>query len=178
MSTKSFDTTTSNHTINKSRSHLESRYPELRELDAKLKNISEKVIPASPYILTVPSNRPFNLSAHQADDLRRGTPFKAQEAQLQYLSFLADWDNGLITPVGGWDNEKGEIMEQASVARSTTTTPKVGAKKISMSDYKKRTTGQLGTNGHTKANSSTKPGDVSSAPSIKHSPNIQAGQKR
>ena len=178
MSAKPSDAVTTKYTANKLQSYPQSQHPELRELDARLKNISEKVIPASPYLLTVPNVRPFNLTSHQADDLLRGTPFTAKEEQLQYLSFLADWDDGLITPVGGWDNEKGEIMEQVSVTRSTTTTPKVGAKKISMSDYKKRTAGQSAINGHVKANGNTKSRDLPSVPSTKTSNQNQAGQKR
>ena len=179
MSTKPFDyITTSNHTANNPQSYPQSRYPELRELNARLQNISEKVIPVSPYILTVASSCSFDLSPFQADDLLRGTPFKAKEEHLQYLSFLADWDNGLITPVGGWDNDKGEIMEHVSDTRSTATTPKVGAKKIPWSDYTSRTAGQSNANGHIKVNGSTRSEGASSVLPFKATQQIQTGQKR
>ena len=129
-------------------------HQDLAELNAKLKNISDNIIPPSPYLLTVPTDVPYNISRHQANDWRRGTPFDANEEPLQYMSFLRDWDDGLITAVGGWDNDKGEIMDpaqQKQAARSSTSTPRVSAKKISLSDYKKKTAGQS-TNGTSTAN--------------------------
>ena len=68
---------------------------------------------------------------------------------MQYLSFLSrDWDDGLLRVVGGWDNEKGEMMDTATIqangARSGTSTPQPGGgpkKKISLSDYKSKAAG-------------------------------------
>lgn len=123
------------------------------DLDKRLKAISDKIIPVSPYLLKVPSDRPFHLTPLQLADLRRGTPFNVNEEALQYMSFLPDWDNGLIVAQGGWANEKGEMettdatMMKDGYTRSITSTPKVGAKKISLSDYKKRTAGQSSANG-------------------------------
>ncbi|MCJ1447515.1 MAG: hypothetical protein MMC23_008026 [Stictis urceolatum] len=124
----------------------EAAQKELQALDTKLRRLSDKLIQASPYILTVPSDRPYNLDKRLADDWKRGTPFDYDEERLQYLSFLPEWDQGLITPVGAWDNEKGGMdnLSQSQSGRSSAGTPTVGAKKskISLSDYKKKTAGQ------------------------------------
>lgn len=122
------------------------RYPELQALDQRLTHIIKHKIQPSPYILTVPSDRPYNRDPRAFHDWRRGTPFDEDEEQLQYLSFLADWDDGLIRPVGGWDNVKGEIMDRSNSQQSNmSTTSVVGStKKIkySLADYKKKAAGQ------------------------------------
>ena len=119
---------------------------ELEKLNARLSHISKKILSASPYLLTVPSDRPYNINPHQANDWRRQTPFDANEEQLQYMSFLnREFDDGLIRAIGGWDNEKGEIMDTTTTAthgsRSGTTTPRPGqapGKKISLAEYKNK----------------------------------------
>jgi hypothetical protein len=117
---------------------------ELRSLDAKLRHLSDKVIQQTPYILTVPTDRPYHLDRRLQDQWKRGTPFDSNEEQLQYLSFLPEWDNGLITPVGAWNDEKGGMDTPSQSGRSSTLTPKVGGTKVklSLSDYKKKAAGQ------------------------------------
>ena len=131
-----------------SRSNKRSRPSELTDLDAKLKNISNHIIQPSPYLLTVPTD--YRKGRSQANDWMKNTPFAANEEPVQYVSFLRDWDGGIITPVGGWDNDKGEIMDSAQQrqpARSSTSTPTVNPKKITLSDYKKKAAGQSTSNG-------------------------------
>ena len=119
---------------------------ELEKLNARLSHISKKILSASPYLLTVPSDRPYNINPHQANDWRRQTPFDVNEEQLQYMSFLnREFDDGLIRAVGGWDNDKGELMDTIATAahgsRSGTTTPRPGqapGKKISLAEYKNK----------------------------------------
>lgn len=126
-----------------------ARHGDLSNTDARLKHISDKILPKSPYLLTVPSDRPYRPTPQQLGEWHKGLPFSADEAPLQYLSFLSrDWDDSLLRVVGGWDNEKGEMMDSATVqvngARSGTSTPQLGAgakKKISLSDYKSKAAG-------------------------------------
>lgn len=126
-----------------------AHHGDLSNTDARLKRISDKILPKSPYLLTVPSDRPYYPTPQQLSEWRKGSPFSAEEAPLQYLSFLSrDWDDSLLRVVGGWDNEKGEMMSSATVqvngARSGTSTPQPGGgpkKKISLSDYKSKAAG-------------------------------------
>lgn len=128
------------------------QHAELEQLNSRLRIVSEKIIPSSPYILTVPEAPKYWLSPEQTTDWRRGTPFAHNEETLQYISFLnRDFDQGLIRAVGGWDNEKGELMMSSpngQAAISGTTTPRQGqtaGKKISLADYKnKKAAGQTG----------------------------------
>jgi hypothetical protein len=132
----------------------EPQTPELDALDARLRHITDKIIPTSPYLLTVPNTEQIRLGPHQANEWRRNTTFDANEEPLQYMSFLKDRgdDNTILVTVGGWNNEKGELVDmsppQKGLGSSGTNTPKQGptvAKKISFADYtKKRASGQLG----------------------------------
>ena len=134
----------------------ERQDPGLRELDERLRRASEKILPPSPYLLTVPTSKPFHLDAGQVEEWRKGTPFSAEEAHLQYMSFMPHWDSGLITPIGGWADEKGEMIDEEKEKRkSASATPQVGAKKMSLAEYKQRKPGMTttnGTNGLPKAN--------------------------
>lgn len=126
-----------------------ARHGDLSNTDARLKHISDKILPKSPYLLTVPSDRPYRPTPQQLSEWHKGSPFAPDEAPLQYLSFLSrDSDDTLFRVVGGWDNEKGEMMDSATVqvsgARSGTSTPQPGGgakKKISLSDYKSKAAG-------------------------------------
>ncbi|MCJ1399167.1 hypothetical protein MMC11_002369 [Xylographa trunciseda] len=119
---------------------------ELERLDARLQNISEKIITPSPYLLTVPGERPYSLNSLQTIDWTRGTPFSVNEGELQYVSFLRrELGDSLITAVGGWDNEKGELVDVspngARGVKSGTSTPKQGGKKMTLADYKNKKAG-------------------------------------
>ena len=138
---------------NVSKSSKERENIELDKLNARLGHISKRVLPSAPYMLTVPSDQPYTLTSYQANDWRRNTPFDVNEEQLQYMSFLSrDFDDGLIRAIGGWDNDKGEIIDNTSSrledSRSGTTTPRPGqttGKKISLAEYKnKKATTQSG----------------------------------
>lgn len=126
-----------------------THHGDLSNTDARLKRISDKILPKSPYLLTVPSDRPYNPTPQQLTEWQKGSPFAPDEAPLQYLSFLPrDWDEGLLRVVGNWDNEKGEMMDNATIqangVRSGTSTPQPGGgpkKKISLSDYKSKAAG-------------------------------------
>jgi hypothetical protein len=135
---------------------------EVEALNSRLKHISDKCIGPSPFLLTIPNCRNYHHSSVSANDWRKGLGnlFGPHEENLQYLSFINNWDDTVITPVGGWDNDKGEMASsQTHTVRSTTTTPKVKAKKISLSDYHKRAGSNGGgksTNGPLGGNSNVK----------------------
>ncbi|MCJ1391478.1 hypothetical protein MMC18_004342 [Xylographa bjoerkii] len=119
---------------------------ELERLDARLHSISEKIITPSPYLLTVPGERSYRLNPLQAIDWTRGTPFSVNEGELQYVSFLRrELGDSVLTAVGGWDNEKGELVDAspngARGVKSGTSTPKQGGKKMTLADYKNKKAG-------------------------------------
>ena len=119
---------------------------ELERLDARLQNVSEKIITPSPYLLTVPGERSYHLNSLQTIDWTRNTPFSVNEGELQYVSFLRrELGDGLITAIGGWDNEKGDLVDASPNgvrgAKSGTTTPKQGGKKMTLADYKNKKAG-------------------------------------
>ena len=146
--------------------------PELVALDHRLRYITETILPSTPYLLKLHSDRPFNTGPHQDADLIRYTPFHVGEEHLQYLSFSATfWDDSLITPVGGWEEDDTDDISNSPYSQkmqSANVTPKVAAKKITMSEYRKRAAGQSSTNGTPKVNGdvrheSSKHGGTSSA---------------
>ena len=76
--------------------------------------------------------------------------WEPHEEQLQYMSFLPrEWDDPVLKAIGGWDNEKGELVPEQATGntyggRSGTTTPAHGQgpkKKISLADYKLKKNG-------------------------------------
>ena len=140
-------------------SSTKSNQPDLHDLDARLQRASEKILPPTPYILTVPT-RKFPLTPTQVEDWYKGTPFQPHEAHLQYLSFRSDWDHGLITPVGGMLDGKGELIDEEKEKRkSASGTPKVAANKMSLAEYRQRKPGigaVSGTNGAAKVNGEVK----------------------
>ena len=122
--------------------------PELEGLDRKLDHLSASVLPSSPYLLKLHSERPYNLSPHQTTDLVRYTPFNAGEEQLQYTTFsAAKWEDTLINPIGGWEDDKLDDTSNSSRSQkmqSAGGTPSIAPKKISITEYRKRATGQSG----------------------------------
>ena len=115
----------------------------VRQLDARLRHINQTILPSAPYLLQVPSN--YRLGEQQANDWRRGSPFKQHEERLQYMTFLQHRnDDTMFHTVGGWDDGKGNF-KPAPDRRSGTSSPLPGQpakKKISLLDYKKKASGQ------------------------------------
>lgn len=113
--------------------------------DLRLKHLSDKILPESPYILKVPTT--YRVSSHQVNDWRRGSPFAAEEEQLQYLSFNPHiWEDTMLTAVGDWDDGHGGIADKSSQNSSKTNSglgsPLSGQpprKKISLEAYKNKT---------------------------------------
>lgn len=142
--------------------------PVLERLDQRLKYIGDQIWPDYPYLLTVPSARSYHLTEQQAADLQRYTHFDIHEQRLQYMSFLATgWESTLITAVGAWEDEKNEgtsVSSRSQKMQSASNTPKVAAKKISMSEYKKRTTVKSSVHGLPNSNPQVKAEERSSTP--------------
>ena len=135
--------------------------PELQCLRKRLRRISEKILPSSPYLLQIPEKMSPNLGHHQSINWSKGTPFAPNEQALQYVSFLnVPLELGVVRSVGGWDNEKGELEDSSPNGQRTfksgTSTPKQGqtaGKRLTLADYAKRkTAGQSGVKVVTQSN--------------------------
>ena len=131
-----------------------STIDDTKDLDARLDRLIRYTLPRSPYLLTVPTDKPYHVSPHQAGNWRKGTLFSEDEESLQYMSFLArDWGDSLLVTVGGWDDENGGIMKnntfKADGANAGTSMPQQGQvpkKRITLSAYKdKKKAGGSGT---------------------------------
>ncbi|EER37240.1 conserved hypothetical protein [Histoplasma capsulatum var. duboisii H88] len=141
---------TQNTTESSSRVPAKRSYSDyLKGVNTRFKHLSDKVLPASPYLLRVPTERPFHLGSRFVSNWAVGDnrPFAPEEEHLQYMTFLPHQDEDtLLVAVGGWSDERGNIMEEdTSKAPSITTSPSVDTpqhrfqrKKISLSDYKKK----------------------------------------
>ncbi|PGG97107.1 hypothetical protein AJ79_09335 [Helicocarpus griseus UAMH5409] len=119
-----------------------------KDVNTRLKNLTDNILPASPYLLTVPTERPFHLGSRFVSNWAVGDnkPFAPEEEHLQYMTFLShQGEDTLLVAVGGWSDERGNIMEEdTSKAPSIITSAsdaqknKIQRKKISLSDYKKK----------------------------------------
>ncbi|KAJ6072514.1 hypothetical protein N7467_010599 [Penicillium canescens] len=110
-------------------------------LDQRLKRLSEEVLPSVPYLLTLPTNSPFRQGNRCENHWAVGhdRPFRHQEQELQYMTFLAHHNtDSLLVAVGDWSDETGRMMDDRPTAPSTTENPResVVRKKISLKDYK------------------------------------------
>ncbi|EGD96233.1 hypothetical protein TESG_03685 [Trichophyton tonsurans CBS 112818] len=128
----------------------------LSDVDRKLKQLSRDVLPAHPYILSVPTEKPYRLGSRFVSNWAVGenTLFSPEEEQLQYMTFLPhQGEDTLLVSVGGWSDDKGNIVPEedqrppsssaVSMAAPLTTASQQDAlakrkKKITLSDYKKK----------------------------------------
>lgn len=147
--------------------------------DLRLKRLSDKILPESPYMLTLRSD--YTVSPHQVDDWRRGSPFSAGEERLQYLSFNSRLSTDtMLIAVGDWDDGHGGIADKSSQTSSKSNSglasPLPGQparKKISLQAYKNKTAAQAsaklspGVNGETKIQEKAKAPAVVSAKDVK-----------
>ncbi|KAJ5874475.1 uncharacterized protein N7529_002905 [Penicillium soppii] len=96
-------------------------------LDQRLQRLSDEILP-----------RFLIFSRHDR-------PFRLEEQQLQYMTFLAHRDSdSLLVAVGDWSDETGRMMADRSTVPNTTESSRdtVAKKKISLKDYKdQKTTG-------------------------------------
>src|SRR5438105_1797155 len=85
----------------KKRSH--SDY--LKDVNTRFKRLTENILPTSPYLLTVPTDRPFRLGSRFVSNWSVGEnrPFAPEEEHLQYMTFLShQGEDTLLVAVGGW----------------------------------------------------------------------------
>lgn len=112
------------------------------QINNTLNTLQERIIPAQPYLLSVPSELPYRHSSHFVNTWYTGTPFAVEEEQLQYLSFLSHQgeEDSLLKVVGGWADERGDWLDEdsaspRSLSGRTTPIEQPSRKKISLKDY-------------------------------------------
>ncbi len=115
-------------------------------LDAQVKHLIEDVLPKAPYLISVPSDVPYRHNSQFISNWHFGTPFAKEEETLQYMSFLThqDGEPTLIKAVGGWSDEKGNLVDEDPSPQQTyprtSDSPSLSGqrKKISLNDYKSK----------------------------------------
>ncbi|KAI1931147.1 hypothetical protein LOZ65_001346 [Ophidiomyces ophidiicola] len=115
----------------------------LSDIDSRFHHLTSDVFPYHPYLLTVPSERPYRLGSQTASNwaVGNGCLFAPEEEQLQYLTFLSrQAEDTLLVAVGGWSDENGNIMaEEPEKPPPDSTAPhRLQKKKITFNDYKKK----------------------------------------
>lgn len=122
----------------------------LEQLDDRLRRIKEKLLPTDPYILNCPSDHRMDMS--QAELWIRDTPFVRGEEHLQYVTFLArDKGDNLLRTIGAWDDGNGGmrpvLQDSKAGVQSGATSPMSNQgpkKKISLMDYKNKSSKETG----------------------------------
>ncbi|KAH0559745.1 hypothetical protein GP486_003735 [Trichoglossum hirsutum] len=165
-----------------SSSHIEN---DQNNVDVRLRLLyKNNLIPKSPYVLTVPSDKPYTRHPSQRYNWTVNSPFGLQEEQLQYVSFLyREVAHGVLIPVGGWDTE--DVMDKGKPStnntRSGTATPSNSRKvKISLSDYvtnKPKAGTAIKAEQDSEANGSVN-GIIKELPETSSQPSPKRGEKR
>ena len=125
----------------------------VERVDGILRRLRETIFPREPYLVSVPSNVPYNHSRRYIPTWHDGTPFAKDEEQLQYLSFIPPTnEETLLSILGGWSDEKGNLLqdeqeEELSPTSKPTTArhspaADVQRKKISLGQYKTKVKGE------------------------------------
>ena len=126
----------------------------VERVDGILRRLRETTLPREPYLVSVPSNVPYNHSRRYIPTWHNGTPFAKDEEQLQYLSFIPPTnEDTLLSVVGGWSDEKGNLLldeeDETLSPKSKSTTarhspaPETQRKKISLGQYKTMVKGDV-----------------------------------
>ncbi|KAL1955661.1 hypothetical protein VTO42DRAFT_8206 [Malbranchea cinnamomea] len=115
----------------------------LRDVDARFKRLTTHLFPDSPYLLNVPTEKPFHLGGRYVSNwaVGKNTVFAPEEEHLQYMTFLSHQnEDTLLVAVGGWADAEGNIMpEEVETVKPAASPQNLGQKKkISLSDYKKK----------------------------------------
>ena len=111
----------------------------LETLNQRLEIVRQSHIPETPYLLGVQSRRQFHLSEYQyREEFKESeTGFKLEERNLQYQTFLSKgWEGTILSVITSEQQVNGAAKSKAMA--STNGRPKSAAKKISIDDYKKR----------------------------------------
>ncbi|KAL1968760.1 hypothetical protein VTN77DRAFT_1586 [Rasamsonia byssochlamydoides] len=156
---------------------------ELDSLNLRLGHLKDKILPASPYLLTVPTDVPFRLGNRFVNNWAVGKdgPFTPEEQQLQYMTFLMHHEaDSLLVAVGDWSDKGGNIMAEddskpRSVESAANTSQNTSTKKkISLSDYKTKAKG--GTSSSSIASQEGKNGTRSSEEAVNNRQDISKSQ--
>lgn len=126
----------------------------VEHLDSILRRLRDTTLPREPYLVSVPSNVPYNHSRRYIPTWHNETPYAKDEEQLQYLSFLPPTnEDTLLSVVGGWSDEKGSLLldeeeEDLSPTSKPATArhspaPEIQRKKISLGQYKNKVKGDV-----------------------------------
>lgn len=116
------------------------------KFDDRIAKASDRILTKQPYLITIPSEKPFRRHANDQTRWYMHTPFTRKEEQLQYMSFLLhqDDDEVLMKVDGTRIDEDGRLLAPVQSPRSesqsrpqTPSTTEAGPrKKISLKDYK------------------------------------------
>jgi hypothetical protein len=123
------------------------------QVNSILRRLRDATLPREPYLVSVPSNVPYNHSRRYVPTWHNCTPFTKDEEQLQYLSFVPSTiEDTLLSVVGGWSDEQGNLLpdeeEQELSPRSKPATSRnspvadIQRKKISLGQYKTKVKGE------------------------------------
>ena len=116
----------------------------IKAVDDRLNHLSDHILPRYPYLLSVPSDVPYQHSSRFINNWNRGTPFARDEESIQYLSFLPrqEEDCVLLKAEGGWADQEGGLLGPGELSRdpfvSEAERPPSSAqrKRITLLDYK------------------------------------------
>lgn len=126
----------------------------VEQVNSMLRRLREATLPREPYLVSVPSNVPYNHSRRYIPTWHNGTPFTKDEEQLQYLSFVAPTiEDTLLSLVGGWSDGQGNLLlDEEELELSPRSKPATGRnspvaeiqrKKISLGQYKTKVKGEV-----------------------------------
>jgi hypothetical protein len=116
--------------------------PEIRSigstLDQKIEMLAKRILPTTPYLLTVPSSDPY---IKHFEYENKNTPFAPWEVdELRYMTMICEGDRGVAFPQGDWQ-DKINSRSPASACSGTVTPrserdPNKPLQKMSFADYK------------------------------------------
>jgi hypothetical protein len=126
----------------------------VERVDSILRRLRDTTFPREPYLVSVPSNVPYNHSRRYIPTWHNETPFTKDEEQLQYLSFIPPTnEDTLLSVVGGWSDEKGSFLVEEEdedlsprskpVTARHSPAPETQRKKISLGQYKTKVKGDV-----------------------------------
>ena len=132
------------HRLTSHRSKAQNNPIHIKTIDDKLNHLTDHVLPRYPYLLSVPSDVPYQHSSRFINNWNRGTPFARDEESIQYLSFLPrqEEDCILLKAEGGWADQDGGLLGPGELTRdlfvSEAERPPSSAqrKRITLLDYK------------------------------------------
>ena len=114
----------------------------LNDVNERFKRLKDDVFPDYPYLIKVPSDKPFHVRDCYVNNwaVGRNTLFSWEEEHLQYMSFLSHQnEDTVLVAVGGWADSEGNILPDEEPPKPTFSPPAGGKKtKISLSDYRKK----------------------------------------